>query len=362
MQAGGVVPDEVPYMPWWNKFTGTVVQESAEKYSMRGVYTASGGSVHITELPVGVWSSPYKAYLEELATENKIAGFEWPVDDERVDIRVELVQPVQELTGIDAVQQALEFEANPAAATKAAKRKAPAAPSSTDELEKLFKLVGKASTSNVHLYTSGKTSHIKKYTIREIYADFFAARFAGYEARKAHILSSMEHEHRVASARITFIDAKLSGRLVLENRADSDVQSDLAALGLPLAHELGLKSYSGYDYLLDMKLKSLTRAKVEALRQEVTGLERDIARVRATPVEHTWLNELLELECKIRGIPFEPLEFHPVRAAEAEASAAAGAAGMDVDESVASSEAAATEKEDFNAPVRKRRGVLKSVP
>ncbi len=352
IQAGGVVPEEIPYMPWWNKFTGTVVQESAEKYSVRGVYTASGGSVHITELPVGVWSSPYKAYLEELATENKIASFEWPVDDEGVNIRVELVQPVQELTGIDAVEQELEFEANPAAAAKAAKRKAPAAPSSAEEIEKLFKLVSKASTSNVHLYTSGKTSHIKKYSISNIYADFYAARMAGYVKRKEFILAGMEHDHRVASARITFIEAKLSGRLVLENRADSDIQADLAALGLPLAHELGLKSSSGYDYLLDMKLRSLTRAKVEALRAEVLGLERDIAKVRATPVEHTWLNELLELECKIRGVPYVPNDFAPAAPAPTTA-----ASTMEVDDSVAS----VVEEEVVTAPVRKRRGVLKQM-
>ena len=353
IQAGGVVPDEIPYMPWWNKFMGSVVQDSSEKYSVRGVYTASGGSVHITELPVGVWSSPYKTYLESLVLENKIESFEWPVDDERVDIRVELVQPVQELTGIDAVSQALEFEANPGAAAKAAKRKAPAAPSGTEEVEKLFKLVGKASTSNVHLYTSGKTSHIKKYNIRDIYVDFYAARMAGYVKRKEHILACMEHDHRVARARITFIDAKLSGRLVLEDRADSDVQSDLAALGLPLAHELGLKSSSGYDYLMDMKLKSLTRAKVEALRTEVLQLEVSIAKVRATPVEHTWLNELLELECKIRGVPFVPDDFF---VAGDVAGAVAGSAGvMEVDDDVGKEEG----KEEVS-PVRKRRGVVKS--
>lgn len=354
IQTGGTVPEEVPYMPWWNKFTGSVVQDASDKYIVRGTYETDGACVRISELPIGTWSSPYKTFLEDLVSQGKIAGFEWPVDDERVSIRVDLIQPVEELTGIDAVAQALEFEANPSAA---AKRKAPA-PIEQD-VEKLFKLATRVSTSNVHLYTSGKTSHIKKYTVRDIYADFYAARMAGYEKRKAHILACMEHDHRVASAKITFIDAKLSGRLVLENRADADVQSDLAALGLPLAHELGLKSSSGYDYLLDMKLRSLTRAKVEALRAEVLGLERDIAQVRATPVEHTWLNELLELECKIRGVPFVPLEFSsPTAAAAATAAASDKVEVMEVDESVASSSVDADVV--LTGPVRKRRGIAKN--
>lgn len=345
IQAGGVVPDEVPYMPWWNKFTGSVVQDSSEKYTVRGVYESSDGCVRISELPVGTWSSPYKAYLESLVSENKIAGFEWPVDDERVSIRVDFVQPVQELTGIDAVAQALEFEANPSAA---AKRKAPV--QVEQDVEKLLKLSTKISTSNVHLYTSGKTSHIEKYTVRQIYQQFYAARMAGYVKRKEHILAGMEHDHRVARAKITFIEAKLSGRLVLEDRSDSDIQTDLAALGLPLAHELGLKSSSGYDYLLDMKLKSLTRAKVEALRAEVLDLERSLARTRATPVEHTWLNELLEIECKIRGTPFVPLEFHVEEVAAAPAAPAAAPAAMEEDSSGI--------EVVLTGPVRKRRGVL----
>jgi DNA topoisomerase-2 len=284
IRSGGALPDELPYMPWWNKFTGTVVQDasSSEKYVVRGTYETDGACVRISELPVGTWSSPYKAFLEELVSQGKIAGFEWPVDDERVAIRVDFIQPVEELTGIDAVTQALEFEANPSAATAAAKRKAMSAP--TEDVEKLFKLATKVSTSNVHLYTSGKNSHIKKYTVRDIYADFYAARLAGYVKRKEFILSRMEHDHRVARARIVFIEAKLSGTLVLENRPDEAVQADLAALGLPLAHELGLKAASGYDYLLDMKLRSLTRTKVEALRADVLELETNIARVRATPV------------------------------------------------------------------------------
>ena len=339
IRSGGVLPDEVPYMPWWNKFTGTVIQDSAEKYIVRGVYETDGACVRISELPVGTWSSPYKAFLEELVSQGKIAGFEWPVDDERVSIRVDMVQPAEELTGIDAVTQALEFEANPAAAA-AAKRKAVAPP--TEDVEKLFKLANKISTSNVHLYTSGKISHIKKYTIREIYSDFFAARLAGYEKRKAHILSCMEHDHRVARARIVFIESKLSGRLVLENRPDDAVQADLASLGLPLAHELGLKS-SGYDYLMDMKLRSLTRTKVEALRAEVLDLETNIARVRATPVEVTWMNELNELECKMLGRPFVPEEV----AAEAPVVPVVPVV-MEVDELIPT------------GPIRKRRGVLVS--
>ncbi len=355
IRSGGTVPDELSYMPWWNKFTGTVLQESAEKYVVRGTYESDGACVRISELPVGTWSSPYKAFLEDLVQQGKIAGFEWPVDDERVSIRVDMVQPAEELTGIDAVAQALEFEANPSAA---AKRKAVAPP--VEDVEKLFKLATKVSTSNVHLYTSGKTSHIKKYSISDIYADFYAARLAGYEKRKAHILACMEHDHRVARARIVFIEAKLSGRLVLENRPDEDVQADLASLGLPLAHELGLKSSSGYDYLLDMKLRSLTRTKVEALRAEVLELETNIARVRATPIETTWLMELDELECKIQGRPYVAREF----VMEPAAPAPAAPLNMDVIRSFASGEPVSAkevmEVEDIlTGPVRKRRGVAK---
>jgi DNA topoisomerase-2 len=298
------------YMPSWNKFHGRIWPDATDgnKFHVAGQYEAEGhGRYHITELPIGVWSTPYKAHLEDLQTQGKIVEFEWMVDDERIDVHVQLPQAAAELSGIDALSHALELESGDRAAVAMEKKRkavSDAADFSLEDLERMLKLKSKVSINNVHLYTAGKASHIKKYgTVEEVYADFYVARHAGYVKRKQHILSNLERDLRVAQARATFIQAKLDGRLVLENRPDEAVDADLASMGLPLGHELGL-STSGYDYLLNMPLKSLTRTKVADLNATVEKLNRTIAVTRATSVEEVWLEELRELECKLTGTPF----------------------------------------------------------
>jgi DNA topoisomerase-2 len=335
VQAHGSTDGLSRYLPYWNKFHGRVWTDVADgKFVVEGTCEPEGhGRYHITELPIGVWSTPYKAHLEDLQTQGKIVEFEWLVDDERIDVHVQLPQAVAELSGIDALSHALELEAGDRAAVATEKKRkavSDAADFSHEDLERMLKLKAKVSINNVHLYTTGKASHIKKYgTIAEVYSDFYVARHAGYVKRKQYILSNLERDLRVAQARATFIQAKLDGRLVLENRPDEDVDADLASMGLPLGHELGI-SATGYDYLLNMPLKSLTRTKVADLNATVEKLNHKIAVTRATTVEHMWLEELRELECKLAGTPFVPSEVVPQ--AQAQAPSAAEAEAMEVDD------------------------------
>ena len=70
--------------PWFKGFIGDI-QESEGRYIVTGQYEiVDDDELHITELPIGTWTSDYKAFIEELAlkeivedikeyhTENKI--------------------------------------------------------------------------------------------------------------------------------------------------------------------------------------------------------------------------------------------------------------------------------------------------
>lgn len=341
VKSHGSTSDLSAYIPAWNKFRGRIWPEPEvggptghhTKFNVMGTYEAEGhGRYHITELPIGVWSTPYKAHLEDLQTQGKIVEFEWLVDDERIDVHVQLPQAAAEMSGIDALSHALELETGDRAAVATEKKRkavSDAADFTVEDLERMLKLKTKVNINNVHLYTFGKASHIKKYaSIEQVYQDFYVARHAGYVKRKQYILTNLERDLRVAQARATFIQAKLDGRLVLENRPDEAVDADLALLGLPLGHELGL-STSGYDYLLNMPLKSLTRTKVADLNTTVEKLNQKITIVRATSVEDMWLEELRELECKLTGNTFVPAVVIPPQ--EAGVAPVAESAPMEVE-------------------------------
>jgi DNA topoisomerase-2 len=60
--------------PYFQGFNGTITQED-KTYSIQGNYECSGGDLIITELPVGVWTSVYKEFLNELEEKKEIIKF-----------------------------------------------------------------------------------------------------------------------------------------------------------------------------------------------------------------------------------------------------------------------------------------------
>ena len=55
-------------IPWYNGFTGTIEpNETSDSFLVKGVYNQKSPNViEITELPVGMWTHDYKAFLEDI--------------------------------------------------------------------------------------------------------------------------------------------------------------------------------------------------------------------------------------------------------------------------------------------------------
>ncbi|NBO39648.1 hypothetical protein EBU99_13805, partial [bacterium] len=66
--------EETALTPWWDGFKGTVsMLASGKKCTTRAVYTFTTDDtnrVHITELPVGVWTQTYKEFLDDMILSN----------------------------------------------------------------------------------------------------------------------------------------------------------------------------------------------------------------------------------------------------------------------------------------------------
>lgn len=293
------------YMPWWKNFKGTVRELSEGKYEIEGKYTyVSENVIRITELPIGTWTSPYKTFLDDLVTKEKIVRHVLVPDDEAVDITITLNPGPERLSDIDAQIESIE-ERQGAVTLATRKRKAKelqtaALPQITD----LFKLKSRIATTNIHLYTSPypratKQSHIEKYpNVSSIYQDFFETRRTAYIARKQFRLDELEKEFRIASARVIFLTAKLDGTLIIEDRPLEDICSDMKTIHhLPTAEDIGrgMKS-EGFDYLLDMKMSSMSREKVQHYKTECDTISQNIVLLRETTIESIWLQELTELE------------------------------------------------------------------
>ena len=198
-------------------------------------------------------------------------------------------------------------------------------PAKIDEFEKSkgglegkFKLTSTISTANMHLFdTEGK---ITKYnSANEILSSFFDIRLEYYNKRKALLVERLAREKRILSNKARFVEEVCNRELVVSNRKRTELLADLKERDYELFPKDPKKSANdgteeeneedeaddtasdaelakGYEYLLGMKIWSLTKEKADKLRQELAEKTKLLEELEATEPSQIWLNDLDAIE------------------------------------------------------------------
>lgn len=260
----------------------------------------------ITELPIGRWTQDYKQILTEMMLPEKkapvIADFKENHTDTTVHFTV-MLTPEQ--------AQALQGQ----------------------DLYKFFKLEAAITTSNFNLFSS--TGQITHYASpQHIIDEFFEFRLPYYQERKDFLLAKFEKEIRRLSNMTRFILEVVEGKLIINNRPRKDIMQDLVkrkydpiypetkktssksgdveiakqdekeeGVDLDSADENLSKLLKGYNYLLSMKIWSLTKELVDELKKNLETAQKKMQELQDTPPSQLWkndldafLSQLLELE------------------------------------------------------------------
>jgi len=152
----GLPPSEL--VPFYRGFRGSITREEDGRFTTKGVFVRQDNDIHISELPVGTWSSPYKRYLESLVEKKQIACYTESCTDVDVGFVVTLTNP----------------------------------PSATDDIVKLLKLSSSIKMTNMHAFD--EDGGIRLYQdASDIEATHFGVRYSAYERRKAHIIRVLPH-------------------------------------------------------------------------------------------------------------------------------------------------------------------------
>jgi DNA topoisomerase-2 len=138
-----------------------------------------------------------------------------------------------------------------------------------NEIENVFKLTDTKYTnySNMHLYNSKGV--ITKYdTVEEILREFYMVRLAFYMKRKEYMLRIMQHELDIYQAKIRFIEEFIDGTIDIMRKEDEEIQLLLEERHYPKfgANDNTVVEEFSYDYLLNMKIRSLTKKKIDELK------------------------------------------------------------------------------------------------
>lgn len=261
--------------PWYLGFKGTITLHKPGVYQSRGIWTwVDDTTVEITELPIGTWTDDYKEYLTELIIANSpvLKDFETHCTAKNVKFILKLYPNTR---------QAIE---------------------STFETD--FKLVSTSNLSlnNIHLF--GPTGAIRKYQdMTDVFKEFAKVRIEKYIERKAHQLSTLEHEHKIMAAKVRFIQEIIAKTIDVMNVKIADLEADLKTKGYPSQHDDGTDTDEAvaapaapsFGYLTRMPINQLTAEKKASLEKQAHQLEEQIAALREKSIQAIWIEELEEL-------------------------------------------------------------------
>jgi DNA topoisomerase-2 len=244
----------------------------------------------VSELPIRRWTQDYKMFLEGLLVADAkgstadIKDFRENHTDTTVSFTI-----TAEKAKIDA------WEAMPKGG-----------------LYSKFKLTGSLSSGNMHLFNT--ENQIVKYGSPEsMLKEFYTLRLEFYEKRKVLLVQKLHREQSTLSNKARFVEEVCSGVLVVSNRKKVELLNDLHERGYDLFDNKtektnendvdgeendpsGSKLAKGYEYLLGMKIWSLTFEKAEELRAQLAERTAELEELEATSPNQIWLNDLDSIE------------------------------------------------------------------
>jgi DNA topoisomerase-2 len=244
--------------PWYKGFKGTIIQDSPGKFITTGVYNRiNDTTVEITELPIGKWTQTYKELLETLIEANEIIDYKNNCDDTKVSFKI-----IMQKTVIDTLIE-------------------------KDDLIKKLKLTSTLNTTNMHVFDAD--CKIRKIeSPEEIIYRFYQIRKQHYTKRKEYLIKTLQSDLSLLDSKIKFIQLVIEEKIVVFNKKKDFIIQQIDK------HNL-LKINNNYDYLLDLKLWTLTAEKIEELKKNSEKMKKELTVLTETTISQMWKSELLSL-------------------------------------------------------------------
>lgn len=277
--------------PHFCGYTGEITAETGKRegsYIVKGkIERINETTMLISELPIGKWTQDYKSFLEGMMTgadksPSEISDFKENHTDTTVSFTVSASKEM-----IDAYEKEKEG------------------------LHGKFKLSTTISTNNMTLFDDQGKIH-KYKTSLDILRLFFHHRLEFYVKRKAMLLEKMGKDLKTLSNKARFVEEVCKGDLIVSNRKRSELLAELVERGYDLCPNNEKKETEeenddsasieestsdaelakGYEYLLGMKIWSLTFERAEELRRQKMEKTNEVKQLNATSPEAIWLSDL----------------------------------------------------------------------
>ena len=261
-------PYDGTILPQWNNFRGEVIKNEDHKYTVKASYKViSKDSIHITELPIGMWTDDFKQLLENLTETTDSSG-------KKIKAIVKDYTDLSQSTNIDikitfhngVLQQLMN----------------------DNTLEKNLKLTTSFNTSNMHLFNA-EDKLVKYSNVTDIIDDYFITRLEGYKKRKDYLIELLSNELLLLDNKKRYIEEILNDSLDLRKKKKDEIYQILQSKKYNLIDDT-------YNYLIKMPIDSVTQENIDKLINQHNEAQNNLTKIQNTTIENMWKNELIELK------------------------------------------------------------------
>ncbi len=303
-------------VPWYRGFSrNSAIKKIGEnRYVVKGRYSANttDDTLHITELPIGISTNAYKEFLTELlivkTPKKDKEGKTSPT--KRGGSSLYKLKDFRNNSGGNKVDFTLFFEKD--TLCQCLVDSATPDKDGLTTFEKNLKL-GTTLSFPGKMVLRDRNGSIEIYnSINDIFKEFYAIRAEFYDKRRKMLLKDYKIDADMANVKAKFVQDVIEGRIVIfepeKKKSYSKIQiaAQLEKLKYPKMVNKALvqldeiaeedQESADYDYLLGMKIYSLTKERVEELLAEMKELNDKYNILKKKNGLDLWEEDLKEFE------------------------------------------------------------------
>ena len=262
--------------PWVRSFTGSITEQSLNKYMSIGKYELDDTTktITITELPVGTWTENYKQFIED-SLMNKSASDK--------DQKKQFIQNYYNYSTESTVKFILELV--PSKYDKMVSNGV------TDILKKL-KLSSNLSETNMYLFN--KDGQITKFkSTNEILDYYYNIRLEYYDLRKQKMIETLLQKVTELQNRVRFIRMVKAKEIDILETTEEKLNKDLEKHKFTKLKNI--KDEYTFDYLVSMAIRTLTLEKANKMEEEYKKLMKELEALKLVDIKDMWREDLEEI-------------------------------------------------------------------
>jgi len=239
--------------PFYRGFKGTIKVEGSTITTFGVLAKLKNGNYRITEIPIGRRMMSIEKYKEKL-----------------LDLKDEGI--IKDIVSDDHTDEIVDFTV-----------------SSDKQLDhKMLYLIDTISTNNMVCFNS--SGKLRKYANTDsILDEYCEVRYKLYHTRKEGEIRKMEDHIQMLESKIGFIGDVVTKKIDLQKLSDEELHAHLVKQKVRMIDD-------SYEYLLSMQVRSMTKTKMEHLREQLEKEKAILEEYRKISPADMWRNECKEIE------------------------------------------------------------------